>query len=254
MYSLLTSKIQKSLAYALENSKPKIGASVEQKRSTFLDLFGLYRSLESFLVYLEKAFIELESIATGGVLVRTVIQNKLNKVKLAAEYLGNRLCGSLPYSGGIFPMKEADQLEYRFYEIGLYRLYIGQPSEGQAKSPGMAHYFSEICPYVKEEDGKASYEIAYTQTEPLLTVDKIYEGIDYRSVPSMDTQRHIAKYLSKNIEKHLIIKKVDVRASDQLAKLLASNKDNLSIITQRKMELSTLILSSFTIENLLSST
>jgi hypothetical protein len=159
----------------------------------------------------------------------------------------------LPHSAGVFNIIEADKSESEFHKLGLYRLYIAKPIDGQAKSPGMGHCYKEICPYVAISDGKVSYEIAYTVTEPLLSVDKLYDGIDYKSVPYMQSHEHIAQSISKNIERQLqpAIEKIDMREAAKLSALLQDNKSYLSIMKQRKNELSKLIRSSFTIKSLL---
>lgn len=251
MYSLVVSKLQRSLEFVLKGAPPTDQASLEKKRNAFLVLFALYRSLEGFITDLEKAVAELESLANGGVVVKTVIQHKLQNVKQSAGYLGNNICNSLPNRAGILSMAETDQDEGALREMGLYRFFVASPLTGPAKSTGMSHSFRELCPYVATDGGKASYYIVYTLTEPMLTAAKLYDGIDYDAVPFMEIPKHVANCLSKNIEKQLSMHRIDMRNSEKLAVLLRGNKNDVAIINQRKKELADRIRNSFTIERML---
>jgi len=102
MYSLVLGKLQGSLAYVLERAMPDVEEAIDERRDTFLRLFSLYRSLEAFIKSLEKADSELNSLANGGAVVRTVIQNKLNTLRQSAFLLGDGISSSLPNTAGFF--------------------------------------------------------------------------------------------------------------------------------------------------------
>jgi len=251
MYSLVVSKLQRSLELVLKGAPSTDQASLDKKRNAFLVLFALYRSLEVFITKLEKAVAELESLANGGGVVKTVIQNKLENVKQSAGYLGNNICGPLPNRAGFVSMAETDQHEGALREMGLYRFPLASPLRGPAKSNGMSHSFRELCPYVATDGGKASYDIVYTLAEPTLTAAKLYDGIDYDAVPFMEMPKHVANCISKNIEKQLSTYRVEMRNPEELAEFLRGNRNDVVIMNQRKKELADRIRNSFTIERML---
>jgi hypothetical protein len=251
MYSIVVGKLQKSLVYVFQQAIPAAKESRDENRHTFLRLFGLYRSLEAFITNLEKALAELDSLASGGAVVRTVVHNKLDTVKLSAHGIGDSICASLTNMAGYFSIEEADSREKALHEMGLYRFYPVSPVDGHAKSTGMSHCYEELCPFVPDVDGKASFEIVYTLTEPALAAQKLYEGIDYNAVPFMEQPEYVRKGISRNINAQLLRKKVDMRSAEQVGQILTDNSVDIELMHKRKQELAGLIRKSFTVENLL---
>jgi len=252
MYSLLVSKLERSLAYVLANARAAEQASLKGRRNSFLQLFALYCSLEEFVTRLEKAVVELNCIANGGVIVRTAMQNILDKSKHLAGYLGNNICGLLPNRGGFgyVSMEATDQEEGALRDMGLYRFFVSSPFEGRAKG-SMSHSFRELCPRVAAENGRPTYEVVYVRIKPTLTAAKLYEGIDYNAVRLEDRLQHVAKCVSENIEKQPCTSRVDMRSTKELAELLRGSNHDVAIMNQKKREYADHIRRCFTVETLL---
>ena len=251
MYSLAVSKLHRSLAYTFSQKPLPIGASLEVRRTTFFEIFALYRSLERFIADLEKAVSELNSLASGGAVVRTVLHNKLNRAKQSARDLGSKIRNYLSNTKGLFDVNTSEITETTLNNIGLFRYSVSSPVEEISMIAGTGHFFSELCPYVATQNREVSYEIVYMPTDPILSYDNLYENIDYHAVPVKQLPEHIERCISVNIENQLVTQKVDIRDAVHLAQLVQGNRNNLVIMNQNKKEFASYISKSFTIERLL---
>jgi hypothetical protein len=248
MYTNLINHLQRALILSYCIVDDKSLSILDNKRIAFRSLFELYCTLESFNGHLKKAYNELDALANGGLVVRTVVQHKLEQVRNYANQLGGRLCKLLlilnPPDAINIDHGEKNDLVLR--QAGIYHIYSSLPLKGIVKRSGLGHCYEELSPYIIKENNRITFELAFTKSEPILEAKKIYHGIGYEI-----QFEAIEREVKQNIQNQLSIERIDIRATEQFKKHLQFQKADMLKMEKSQQLLANMIKERFTLDELL---